>query len=64
MYRTSLVLLALVLSGCAGHPVLRGALIATGVAIVAGSAHESQSYQRPDQQVPGDPCRVNPNVCR
>jgi len=65
--KTITVLLLVTLSGCASHPMLRNAGIALGVALVAGSTHDSghvQSSPQTDMRVPGVPCASDPKICQ
>lgn len=49
--RFMILVLAMMLSGCANHPVLRNTLIGVGAALVAGQRHDEQATTHPDVQL-------------
>jgi hypothetical protein len=56
-------LLAVLLAGCAGHPILRDALIATAIASVAASSHHTDSSDG-RKSLPPNPCTNHPESCK
>lgn len=62
-----LLALSLFVSGCASHPALKTALIATGAALVAGAAHGEGGDEREPigvVRVTEPPCAAKPEACR
>lgn len=59
--KTTAALLALTVSGCASHPILRDALLATAVYSLA--AHHTDSHDG-RKQLPAEPCVNHPEQCR